>query len=373
MRGLWRRIRRVMTDTGQRAELPIHLERAADGSYGFRLGVSGEQTARIPVDRRANPDPHPILKEIHSCEVAGQHLEAANVHALRAKAAAALEMIAPGRTLPLCYFRAPAMDYELAVYEEGGRLHVPVMGGPRLRATDLAGIRRDVCRYLVSAGYVASPEQVTVGVLRPSDLRRVPPAAVFRSLDDPEVWVPSVEGSSPEGPVVGVIGQPTRLRMEERPRAGAGPRRGRQSPAAPDVVELLRYLRTQAERGGLGHGGALVATHVRPEIWAAAEARAEPAGRVLVAHLDDEDATRLELAILRTGFGELAAALEDRGINVFLAATEDDLAGLVGRHLAAAGFLRFAADVELHDAEAPRAEHLDPEAITLHPEPEEVR
>src|SRR3954447_16208126 len=146
-----------MTDTGQRPELPVDLERSEDGGYAFRLGVragfSGQQTARIPISHRVNPDPHPLLEEIHSCEVAGMHLEAANVLALRAKVAAQLEMMAPGRALPLCYFRAPAMDYELAVYEEGGRLHVPVIGGPRLRATDLAGIRQHVCRYLTSAGY----------------------------------------------------------------------------------------------------------------------------------------------------------------------------------------------------------------------------
>ena len=220
---------------------------------------------------------------------------------------------------------------------------------------------------------MTDPEDVAVGVLRPRDLRRVPPAAVFRSLSDPDVWVPSVEGVSADGPVVGVLGQAARIRTEERPRAGAGPQRGPQAPAAPDVVELLRYLRTEAERGGLGDGGALIATEVRPEIWAAAAARAARTGRVIVAYMDDDEGTRLELAVLRTGFGELVAAVEDLSIHVFLAATEDDLAGLVARHLAAEGFLRFADGVEVHDTEAPRAERLEPEAITFHPETEEVR
>src|SRR4051812_14568291 len=376
MRGLWRRIRRVMTDTGERPALPIDLERSPAGDYAFRLGVragfGGQETARIPVSARVNPSPHPILKEIHSCEVAGQHLEAANVHALRAKVSAQLEMIAPGRVLPLCYFRAPAMDYELAVYEEGGRLTVPIIGGPRLRAGDLAELRSHVCRYLVSAGYVADAEEVAVGVVRPRDLRRVAPAAVFRSLSDPGVWEPAVEGVSADGPVVGVLGQAARIRTEERARAGAGPQRGPQAPAAPDVVELLRYLRTEAERGGLGDGGALIAADVRPEIWAAAAARAAPTGRLLVAYLDDEEGTRLQLAILRTGFGELVAAVEDLGIHVFLSASEEDLAGLVARHLAAEGFLRFADGVDVHDADAPRAERLEPEAITFHPDSEEV-
>src|SRR5207244_8555549 len=96
LRRLWRWIRWVATDTGEHArQVPIELERTRDGDYGFRLGVragfGGQDTARIPVARRTNPEPHPILKEIHYCEVAGQTLEAANVYALKAKVAALLE------------------------------------------------------------------------------------------------------------------------------------------------------------------------------------------------------------------------------------------------------------------------------------------
>ena len=91
-----------------------------------------------------NPSPHPILKEIHHCEVAGQTLEAANVYALKAKVERLLETIAPARALPLCYFRAPAMDYELPVYEQGGWLTVARARRPAdpLRATSPAsGVR----------------------------------------------------------------------------------------------------------------------------------------------------------------------------------------------------------------------------------------
>lgn len=187
---LWRWVRRVIADRGEHEPVPIHLERGPDG-YQFRLGVragfGGQETARIPVFRRPNPSPHPILKEIHVCEVAGQTLQAANVYALKDKAARLLEAIAPGRTLPLCYFRVPAMDYELPVYENGGVLTCPVIGGPKLKARDLAGIRRLVCRYLEAAGYVRDAEEVVVGVVRPRDLRRVVPAAVFRSRTDPDL------------------------------------------------------------------------------------------------------------------------------------------------------------------------------------------
>jgi len=118
-------------------------------------------------------------------------------------------------------------------------------------------------------------------------------------------------------------------------------------------------------------GGGLYATEVRPEIWAAAQRATVDTRRRLVAYLTDEEASTLELEIRRTGFGELVAALEDRGISVLLAPDEDALAELAGSYLAAAGFLRFATEVELHDAPAERAERLDVEAIAFGPE--EVR
>jgi len=363
---------RVIAERGEHEPVPINLERSSEHAYAFRLGVragfGGGETARIPVGRRLNPAPHPVLKEIHYCEVAGRTLEAANVYALKAKVARALETIAPGRTLPLCYFRAPAMDYELPVYEQGGWFTSPVLGGPRLRAHDLAGIRLKVCRYLESAGYVSAADEVTVGVVRPRDLRRVPPAAVFRSHSDPELWIPSVEGVSPEGPVVGVIGHAPQLRRRERRRKGAGPSVEDRAPAAPDVIALIRYLQTELGRARHAAAGGFYASDVRPEIWAAAEARTEDAGVRLVAHLTDEASTRLELAVRRTGAGDLAVAIEDRGVNAFLAPDEDALATQVGHHLAGADFLRSAAEVEVHRVEAPRAERLGVESIRAHEE-----
>src|SRR5918911_3568407 len=128
--GLWRWVRDVIADRGELEPVPISLERAPDGGYRFRLGVragfGGQDAARIPVSVRVNPDPHPILKEIHFCEVAGRPLEAANVYALRAKVASLLDTIAPGRALPLCYFRVTEVDYELPVYEDGDDVVSPV-------------------------------------------------------------------------------------------------------------------------------------------------------------------------------------------------------------------------------------------------------
>ncbi|MGH2823772.1 MAG: hypothetical protein ACRDLY_12280, partial [Thermoleophilaceae bacterium] len=330
---------------------PAHsVEPSASGlehSFGFRLGVragfGGGETARIPVGRRINPSPHPILKEIHFCEVAGQTLEAANVYALKAKVERLLETLAPARALPLCYFRAPAMDYELPVYEQGGWLTTPVLGGPRIRSRDLAGIRRQVCRYLESAGYVSDADEVSVGVVRPRDLSRVAPAAVLRSLSDPDLWLPSVEGTSDDGPVVGVVGHGGR--------------------AAPDVVSLIRYHQTELGRAGQLAAWGLYAVEVRPDIWAAAEVRTEEAGSRLVAHLTDDASTRLELDVRRTGAGDVAAALEDRGINVFLAPDEGALATQVGHHLAGSEFLRHTTEVEIHPAGPPRAERLGVESI----------
>src|SRR3954454_15439312 len=365
---MWSWARRVATETGLDPQISIAVERG-EGRFGVRLGVragfGGQDTARIPVSRRPNTSPHPVLKEVHSCEVAGRTLESANVHALRAKVEGVLAQLAPGGALPVCYFRAPEMDYELPVYEERGDFVSPVIGGPNLKGDDLAAIRRHICRYLVNAGYVADAEEVTVGVLRPSDLRQVPPAAIFRSLGEGGLWMPAVEGTSPDGPVVGVVGQPTRLRGRERRIPVPGPRTTESAPAAPDVIELLRYLRTELVRGRqIDEAAGLYACEVREEIWRAAERTTEDTGRRLVGYLSDEESTTLELPIRRTGFGEFSTALHDRGgINVFLALDEDGLSAVVGRYLAAEEFLRFATEVEVHAAEAPRPEQLDADSI----------
>ena len=79
----WSWIRDVIADRGEHDPIPIHLERAAGEGYAFRLGVragfGGQETARIPVERRVNPSPHHLLKEIHHCEVARHTQEAPNV------------------------------------------------------------------------------------------------------------------------------------------------------------------------------------------------------------------------------------------------------------------------------------------------------
>jgi hypothetical protein len=368
---LWSWIRDTIAYQGEYAPVPLHLERTHDHGYAFRLGVragfSGQETARLPIQQRPNDAPHPVLKEIYSCEVAGRTLEAANLFALRAKVESALEMIAPARTLPLAYFRVPAMDYSLPVYEDDGEIVSPVLSGPKLKAPDLAGIRRAVCGHLLSAGYVEDESEVVVGVLRPRDLRLVEPAAIFRSQADPEFWLPTVEGISSEGPVIGVLANAARLSEPERRRAGGGPLPQDTAPADADVISLMRLMRAEmAPRHDYDWVSALYASEVRPEIWESVEARTEDAGRRLIAYLTDDEGTRLELGVRRTSGGEVCAAFADPGINAFLADSEDALASMVGNHLHRTGFLRFAQEIEIHAAEPPRAERLDAEAIWTH-------
>ena len=372
---VWSWIRETIAYQGEATPVPIELERAADHGYTFRLGVragfGGGEAARVPIHHRPNAAPHPVLKEIYSCEVAGQTLEAANLFALREKAGSVLETIAPARALPLAYFRVPAMDYSLPVYEDDGQVVSPVLAGPKLRARDLAGIRRAVCRYLLSAGYVEDESEVAVGVLRPRDLRLVEPAAIFRCQVDPDFWLPTVEGVSAEGPVIGVLANAARLVEPERERAGAGPLAQDTAPADSDVMSLLRLLRADmAQRRDPDWLGALYASEVRPEIWESVEARTSDAGSRLVAYMTDDEGTHLELAVRRLPTGDVCAAFADPGINAFLAGSEDELASMVGAHLHRSGFLRFAQEIEIHAAEAPRAERLDTEAIWTH---EEVR
>jgi hypothetical protein len=329
-------IRTVIADTGEDDPVPIALERAGDG-YAFRLGMragfGGQEVARIPVSVRPNANPHPILKEVYSCEVAGQQIEAANVHALRARVAAQLDLLAPARTLPLVWFGVPRAAYELPCYEDDDEVVCPILGGSKLRAPDLGGMRALVCRHLVGSGYVDDEDEVTVGVLQPRDLRRVPPAAIFRCEDDPGMWIPSVGGVSEEGPVVGLLDH------------------GRV--VAEDVIGLLRALR--------GDPRGVYAEWVNDDAWAVAEARTRADTVRLVAHLPDHP---LELAVRRTPFGELVTAVEDRGITLLLGADAGELAASVGRRLAARGHLRRPQDVEVAAAAPPRPDRLDPSSIS---------
>ena len=370
---LWTWIRDTIAYQGEATPVPIHLERASDGGYVFRLGVragfGGGEAARLPIHHRPNVAPHPVLKEIYSCEVAGQTLEAANLFALREKVGSVLETIAPARALPLAYFRVPAVDYSLPVYEDDGQIVSPILAGPKLKARDLAGIRRAVCRYLLSAGYVEDESEVAVGVLRPRDLRLVGPAAIFRSQSDEQFWLPTVEGVSAEGPVIGVLANAARLAVPERRRAGAGPLAQDTAPADSDLMSLLRLLRADmSHRRDAEWLASLYASAVRPEIWESVEARTEDSGRRLVAYLTDDEGTRLELGVRRLQTGDLCAAFADTGINAFLADGEDALASMVGTHLHRSGFLRFPQEIEIHAAQAPRAERLDTEAIWTHEE-----
>src|SRR2546430_12015761 len=104
-----------MTEDGRPEAVRIDLERAPDGAYSFRLGVragfGGQEVARIPIEQRVNADPHPILKEIHSCEIGGRAPAAAHQHAPRAQDAAPRQTIAPRRSPPLRSFRPPALEY----------------------------------------------------------------------------------------------------------------------------------------------------------------------------------------------------------------------------------------------------------------------
>jgi hypothetical protein len=374
---VWSWTKRVITDTGGGFEpVPVGLERNPDAVvelgaenppdvplYVLRVGLEsgfGRTQAGLPVYRRDNPSPHPILKEIYHCEVAGKVLEAANVYALREKVQRQLEVIAPAHSLPLCYFRAPRFDYSLPVHEEGARLVCPVLAGPKIKADGLAELRGPVVRHLRTAGYLATGEEPEVLVVRPSDLRLVPPAAIIRSLDDPELWLPTVEGSSAEGPVIGLLTHPAELLADRRRRREAPAQEA--PPSASDVTALIRYIGGEmAIRGRLLDPWALYACEVRPEIWAWTEELTDPTSNALTCTLEGGEG--LDIPVRHTAAGELVAALQERGITVFLAGDLDALAASVGRYLTGAGFLRHPGDLRTEVVGERPPESLDPDSI----------
>ena len=376
--GVWSWTKRVVTDqTGGVEPVPVGIERnpgavvelGAENPpevplYVLRVGVRGGfggTRAGLPVHRRENPAPHPVLKEIYQCDVAGKQLEAANVYALREKVQRQLEVIAPARSLPLCYFRAARFDYSLPVYEEGSHLVCPVLVGPRIKAESLAELREPVVSHMQAAGYLMAGEEPEMLVLRPSDLRLVSPAAIIRCLDDSSFWLPTVEGTSGEGPVVGLLSHPAELTVEKRRR-----RRDpvvEPPPSARDISALLRWIGNEMVVRGRPVGlWTVYATEVRPEIWARTEELTDPTNRVLEAHL--AGGTALQVPVRHTAAGEVVGALsEQEGASVFLAGDHDALALGIGRHLAATGFLRDPRELRPEVIRDAPAEHLDPDAI----------
>src|ERR687890_377409 len=107
--GMMRWIRDVVAE--QELGAPPALA-VAPGGDAFEVELREGGRLRLPITRRPNPSPHPILKEIHACEIAGRTLEAESTDALAVRAAAALEAIAPGGRLPVLWFREPATGYE---------------------------------------------------------------------------------------------------------------------------------------------------------------------------------------------------------------------------------------------------------------------
>jgi hypothetical protein len=378
---VWTWARTVAADqTGGVEPVPIELERNPGAAVelgaanppdvplfvlrvGLRGGFEGATRAGLPVTRRDNPAPHPILKDIYQCEVAGKVLEAANIHALRAKAQRQLEVIAPAGSLPLGYFRAPRFDYSLPVHAEGSRLVCPVLVGPRIKADGLAELREPVLRHLRTAGYLEAGEDAELLVVRPSDLRLVAPAGLIRSVDDERVWLPTVEGTSSVGPVVGLLGHPAELITAERQRRGSG---AEAPPSAPDIVALLRLVgQTMVRLGRIDDPWTLHADDVRPEVWARSEELTDATDAVLTAHL--EGGSRIEVPVRRTAAGESVGAIRDESIAVFLAGDDDALAASIGRYLAAAGFLRDPGDLRAEAVVAPVPERLDPDSIFTEP------
>jgi hypothetical protein len=295
------------------APLPVRLAADGDAIEADLRDDGGEPVgARIPISRRPNPAPHPILKEIHACEVAGRTLEAHDGEALLERVGAALETIAPGGVLPLLWFRAPATGYEVAAYRDGGELACPVLGaGRRLRAPTVAGLRDEVTRHLVSSGQLHEDDELEVRLLRPADVRRVAPAAVLVS---PRSWLPCL----------GADGA-----VETIDPVGDAPLR------APDVIEILRAARERTGDEDLHVTGADQAA------WYAAAARSSDSGLRLTA---TGDGAALELEIRRLPAGELAVAVEDGGVSVFVAGGPEALAALVGARLAGSGLSEFRAD-----------------------------
>jgi hypothetical protein len=129
---------------------------------------------------------------------------------------------------------------------------------------------------------------------------------------------------------------------------------------------LLAALQTEAGRGEKQlNAESMYASNVRYDIWQQNAKDIRTTDTELVCYLPEPHRSELRLPIYRTSQDRVAAALEDRDINVFLGTSEKSLANSVGRYLHAYSFLPFYEQVEVRSSEHPRAERLDPDDVWL--------
>jgi hypothetical protein len=100
---------------------------------------------------------------------------------------------------------------------------------------------------------------------------------------------------------------------------------------------------------------------VRPEIWARTEELTNASDRTLTAHLVAGGS--LQVPVRHTAAGEAVGAIRDQGIAVFLAGDPEALGDVIGRYLAAFGFLRDPADLRPELVGPVPPERLDPDSI----------
>jgi hypothetical protein len=174
------------------------------------------------------------------------------------------------------------------------------------------------------------------------------------------MWLPTVEGSSPDGPVIGLLTHPAELNGSRRSGEAPEP-----PPAGTDVAALLRRIGQEMVRAGrLLNPWMLYATETRPEIWSRTEELTDPTSRYLACFL--EGGEELRAPIRHTAAGEVVAALKERAISVFMAGDDDALCRTVGRYLTETGFIRHAEDLRVHSVREEPPERLDPDQIWTH-------
>ena len=213
----------------------VRLPPGSRGRLRRHAGGAAGVPARQPLPA---PDPQgdPRLRGGRQAARGRQHLRAPR------QGRPQLETIAPGRSLPLCYFRAPAMDYALPVHEEGGDLVCPVLGGAQAQGRRPGRAPEPV---------VAPPRPRRLPGLRARSPRSwssgratcawSTPAAVIRCLDAGALDADR-RGHLARGPRRWPPRPSARAAPRERRRA-ARRRRPRPPPSARDVIGLLRYLR----------------------------------------------------------------------------------------------------------------------------------
>ncbi|MCM8778547.1 MAG: hypothetical protein NC834_02005 [Candidatus Omnitrophica bacterium] len=166
--------------------------------------------SNIAVYWRPNPERHPILKEIYSCEIAGTVLEKGNLSALKKILPDFIEGLVNYKTLPYYYINIFG-EIRTPVYLVEKKLQVRFSDGAYFSGLDISSIYKKIIGHFISTRRIKQEEEIELGLLYWKELRLFPFGFSFVDFNE-KIFIPifyKVDGEINLN--YDVIGQPSRI------------------------------------------------------------------------------------------------------------------------------------------------------------------